>query len=145
VAAVIAFFLSRALRDAQGGFSDLTRANLKTMFRRRRDQTAQESHPGGRIETARRAEDQWGWRYVESFDGQDPYVLASTNSYESEGAALSAASLAYPGLPTRGSPSTGTDGEVRRVEHRSTDHRITMAAGLAIVVALAVNAIRRRL
>jgi ubiquinol-cytochrome c reductase cytochrome b subunit len=143
VAALIAFVLARAVSRVEGGFSDLTAADLRAGLRRappEQESGARIASPG-RIEIEREADSQWRWRYLESVEGE-LFRLDSTNSYGTDDQASTAAAQAYPALQrptaTVTRPSKGVAAQ------DNSPRTVTVIAGAAVAVACAVGIFRRR-
>jgi ubiquinol-cytochrome c reductase cytochrome b subunit len=92
LAALLAFLLARSLKSVPGGFSDLTRANLKKALQPIRPPDDESPRrPESHVEVVPEDNGIWRWRYLE-FDGPGgPYSLLSTNTYETEASAVAAA------------------------------------------------------
>ena len=143
VAAAIAYVLSRALSRVDGGFTDLTAADLRAALRRRAARPDNDQpEPRRRIEVGQSTDAQWHWRYQEFDDSDEPFTLRSTNSYGSDEEARSSAGEAYPALKERSRIEVPSDGE--RHENRDGSHRLTLVAGAVVLAAAAVSVVRSR-
>lgn len=159
VAAAAAFVLARGLRSGEGGFTDLTREQLRSGSRWGKAPRVAPTQQPGVIEVDAGDGNRWRWHWRESEETRTT-VLTSTNVYDSADNALTAAREAFPHAEERWSDGTAvavderrlTDQEVdrRRADrdkagHQgSTDHR---AAALAVVLVAAgwlVGVVRRR-
>lgn len=141
VFALIAYLLARSLRSVDGGFSDLTRSNLRAATHAESASHREPEHtpqPGGRILVEQTVGDRWQWRYL----GPDDETLLSTNRYVTREAAESAAGQAYPTFRSRFQVRTDGDGEAP--EGHDGAHKLTVAAGAVVLAAAAVNLARRR-
>ncbi|MCG7593755.1 ubiquinol-cytochrome c reductase cytochrome b subunit [Mycobacterium sp. PSTR-4-N] len=139
VSAFAAFVLARALQRVQGGFADVTVADVKAALRRTpRTGDAAAGRPR-RIEVTPTSGDRWRWRYRESA-GETDVVLDSTNDYVTEDAAWAGARTAYPDIDR---PSTPSDEETEPATDEK-NHRLLTVAGAAVVAAWAIGAVRNR-
>ena len=94
----IAFLLARSLRSVDGGFGDLTRAELNGALHPA-DASAPAADSPGRLAVLEDGDGQWRWRYVEQLDGARPVSLTANVTVHSEHEAVRAAGVAYPGVP----------------------------------------------
>lgn len=96
VTAALAFVFARALQGVEGGFTDLTRANLKDALMGRRSTPAVQSPSSARLDLSVTPEANWRWRYVEVDSDENELSLVGTEDYDTESAAAEAAKTAYP-------------------------------------------------
>jgi ubiquinol-cytochrome c reductase cytochrome b subunit len=97
IAAAVSFLLARALCGVEGGFTELTRADLKAAVSGWPAKRPEPMQRNARLDVGATADHTWRWRYIESGrPDEDEFSLTGTEDYETELAASEAAKTAYP-------------------------------------------------
>jgi ubiquinol-cytochrome c reductase cytochrome b subunit len=142
LAAIAAYFLSRAMRRVPGGVSDLTRDDLRSALHKPSGETQQEHHTGGRIDILAVADDQWMWRYIAT--DRDDDALESTNRYPTKQAAIAAAATAYPAIQSTAPEISAAAPDNDAQPAPKADRSLLLAVGAVVLVAWAVTEVRQR-
>jgi ubiquinol-cytochrome c reductase cytochrome b subunit len=148
VAGIVAYVLTRALRGAEGGFADLTTADLRRALRHPAEEVADghKPEPPGHLELVPAPGRTWRWRYVEPTAEDEPLVLISHIEYADPQSARTAARTGYPNTPFRDeakSPSTANPTARKPTNHTRPIKRVRDGVLTAVVLWLARRRGRR--